>query len=43
MIDFYVDKIVNGIINSKTGSVWIVNDVPSLWKIKVQKILKAQS
>lgn len=37
MIKFYVEKIMSGAINSNTGAAWVVEDVPKLWRAKVQK------
>lgn len=39
MIKFYVNKIQNQEINHKTGSIWKLEDVPNLWKSKVEKEL----
>lgn len=41
MVNFYVTKIYNKEINSITGEVWKVEDVPNLWKSKVAKEIKA--
>lgn len=40
MINFYVTKIYNKEINSNTGEAWKVEDVPNLWKSKVDKKIK---
>lgn len=40
MVAYYVAKIQNGEINSKTGQAWIVQDVPKLWRKKVQTVLE---
>ena len=40
MVAFYVDKIKNQIINPNTDAVWKIEDVPKLWKSKVEKELK---
>lgn len=42
MIGFYVTKILNKEINVNTGEVWKIEDVPSLWKAKVDNYLKAK-
>lgn len=39
MVNFYVDKIQNDVINEKTGDVWKLEDVPKLWRKKVEKAL----
>lgn len=39
MVNFYLDKIKNGIINPKTGNVWTVENVPTTWRFKVQEKL----
>lgn len=36
---FYGNKIRSGEINPKTGSVWELKDVPSLWKTKTEQWL----
>lgn len=36
---FYGTKIKNEEINSNTGAVWTLNDVPKLWKSATQKWL----
>lgn len=40
MAAFYGTKIKNEEINPKTGLVWTINDVPKLWKTKVQQWLE---
>lgn len=40
MVKFYVSKICNEIINPNTGNVWVLDDVPKLWKKKVEKELE---
>lgn len=42
MVAFYVAKIENGEINSKTGKPWNVEDVPKLWRKKVQETLRTE-
>lgn len=37
---FYGTKIQNNEINPKTGSIWSIEDVPTLWKSKTEKWLK---
>ena len=39
MVKFYVDKIQRGVVNPKTGEAWKVDDVPKLWKSKVEAAL----
>lgn len=40
MIKFYVEKIRSGAINPNTGAEWTAEDVPKLWRAKVQKELE---
>lgn len=40
MVLFYVAKIENEEINLATGNVWTIDDVPKLWKSKVEAELK---
>jgi hypothetical protein len=40
MVAFYVEKINGKEINAKTGETWKINDVPKLWKTKVQAELR---
>ena len=39
MVDFYVTKIQSGVINDKTGQPWNIEDIPKLWKKKVETAL----
>lgn len=39
MVAFYVNKIKDMEINPKTGAEWILSDVPSLWRKKVEAAL----
>lgn len=39
MVAYYVAKIQDKEINPKTGEVWTVNDVPKLWRKKVEAAL----
>lgn len=39
MVLFYVTKIENKEINQQTGMEWKIDDVPKLWKAKVQEEL----
>ena len=39
MVDYYIAKIKDGEINSKTGKAWCVEDVPKLWRKKVEAAL----
>ena len=36
---WYGKKILNGIINPKTGEAWVIEDVPRLWKSRTIKWL----
>lgn len=40
MVLFYVTKIENEEINPSTGNAWSVEDVPKLWRSKVEAELK---
>lgn len=40
MVAFYVTKIKNQEKNPETGEVWKLEDVPKLWKNKVEAVLK---
>ena len=40
MIQFYVEKIQTKAMNPNTGEAWTIEDVPKLWKVKVQKALE---
>lgn len=40
MVRFFAEKIRSGVINPNTGATWIVEDVPKLWRAKVQKELE---
>lgn len=42
MVAFYVSKIENHEINYKTGKAWTAEDVPKLWRKKVQEALKTE-
>lgn len=39
MINYYVNKILNKIINKNTGDVWKLEDIPTLWRDKVKEAL----
>lgn len=39
MVAYYVAKIEDQEINPKTGEAWKVEDVPKLWKSKVEAAL----
>lgn len=39
MTKFYVLKIENCVINMNTGKEWCLEDVPKLWKTKVENEL----
>lgn len=40
MVKFYADKIKSGAINQSTGKVWTMDDVPKVWRTKVEKELE---
>ena len=40
MIKFYADKIRSGAINQNTRTEWMLEDVPKIWRVKVEKELK---
>lgn len=40
MAEFYENKIRNKESNPKTGNAWCIDDVPKLWKKKVEELLK---
>lgn len=40
MIKFYLTKIEKEEINDNTGAIWTVEDVPKLWRLKVEEALK---
>ncbi len=40
MVKFYVVKIQNQEINANTGEAWKLEDVPKLWRAKVEKELQ---
>lgn len=39
---FYGDKIINELINPKTGKSWTIDDVPKLWKSATQSYIDAK-
>lgn len=39
MAKLYYNKIKNKEVNSTTGEVWAISDVPALWKKQVQEML----
>ena len=43
MLKLYLNKIMNGEINTQTQEVWCVADVPLLWRTEVQEALDAQT
>lgn len=43
MVKLYVAKIQNKEINPLTGNIWAVEDVPTLWRDKVQEALDAEN
>lgn len=40
MVRFFAEKIRSGATNQNTGAAWTVEDVPKLWRAKVQKELE---
>ena len=42
MLKLYLNKIMNGEINTQTQEVWGVKDVPLLWRAQVQEALNEQ-
>ncbi len=40
MVKFYVVRIRNQEINANTGEAWKLEDVPKLWRAKVDKELQ---
>ncbi len=40
MVKFYADKIRSGAINQNTGEEWTLEDIPKIWRVKVEKELK---
>ena len=40
MAKLYLQKINNGEINSATGEVWKLEDVPMLWRAEVEALLE---
>lgn len=40
MVKIYVRKIREKAVNSKTGEVWVVDDVPEKWRVAVAKELE---
>lgn len=40
MVKLYVNKIVNGEINAKTGEPWKIEDVPEKWRAQVREMLE---
>lgn len=41
MVKLYLSKIVDGEINIDTNEPWKVEDVPVLWRARVQEALEA--
>ena len=41
MVKKYVKALENREINSATGSTWTINDVPTLWRTKVEAQIDA--
>ena len=42
MAKLYAQKITNNEINSLTGEVWKLEDVPMLWRAEVEALLENQ-
>lgn len=40
MVELYVNKIVNGDTNLKTGDAWKIEDVPERWRDAVREALE---
>lgn len=40
MVAFYVEKIKNKTMNPSTDQAWKIEDVPNLWRAKVEKALQ---
>lgn len=40
MVNFYVDKIKSRVVNVNTQKEWCLEDVPHLWRAKVEKALQ---
>ena len=43
MVKLYLNKIMNGEINSQTQEAWCVADVPLLWRAEVQEAVDAKN
>lgn len=43
MVKLYVAKIQNKEINPLTENIWVIEDVPLLWRNKVQEALDAET
>ena len=43
MAKLYLQKINNQEINSATGEVWKLEDVPMLWRTQVEELLDAET
>ncbi len=43
MVKLYALKITNGDVNSLTGEVWKLEDVPMLWREEVERVLDAEN
>lgn len=43
MVKLYVAKINNAELNPLTGNIWTIEDVPTLWRQKVQEALDEQT
>lgn len=37
MVNKYVKALENRELNSRTGEIWTINDVPTVWKSKVEQ------
>ena len=40
MVNYYLKKIKKEIINLKTNEPWTIEDVPTLWREEVRKLLQ---
>jgi len=43
MAKLYAQKITNNEMNTLTGEVWKLEDVPMLWRVEVEELLNAEN
>ena len=43
MVKLYLNKIMNGEVNTQTQLPWCIADVPTLWRTEVQEALNEQT